>query len=142
MRNEFSMENDLSSWSKQADEINYFIRKTKNISHPSLRFNKSIVLQTRYQKHLGIFLDFPLTFEKHFKDITTSVNKTIAMLQTLQKIWPRLQLMTINIAFVRQNLDYGDVSYAKGYKGTFHQKFEYIQSNAYLALSGTIKRIF
>ena len=42
--------------SKQAQEI-IFSRKTKKISHPSLRFNSSIVSQSPYQKHLGIFLD-------------------------------------------------------------------------------------
>ena len=41
---------------KQAQEIS-FSKKTKKISHPSLRLNKSIVSQTVYQKLLGIFLD-------------------------------------------------------------------------------------
>ena len=42
--------------SKQAQEI-IFSGKTKKISHPLLRFNNSNVLQTAYQKHLGLFLD-------------------------------------------------------------------------------------
>ena len=42
--------------SKQAQEI-IFSRKTKKISHSSLRFNNSIVSQTQHQKDLGIFLD-------------------------------------------------------------------------------------
>ena len=62
--------------SKQAQEI-IFSRKTKKISHPSLRFNNSIVSQTTYQKYFGIFLDARLTFEEHLKVITTKVNKTI-----------------------------------------------------------------
>ena len=49
--------------SKQAQEI-IFSRKTKKISHPSLRFNISIVSQTPYQNHLDIFLDAQLTFEE------------------------------------------------------------------------------
>ena len=45
--------------SKQAQEI-IFSRKTKKICHPLLCFNNSIVLQSPYQKHLGIFLDAQL----------------------------------------------------------------------------------
>ena len=45
-----------SDLSKQTEEI-FFSRKTKKISHPSLRFNNSIALQTPHQKYLGIFLD-------------------------------------------------------------------------------------
>ena len=50
--------------SKQAQEI-ILSRKTKKISHPSLRFNNTMVSQTPYQKLLGIFLDARLTFEEH-----------------------------------------------------------------------------
>ena len=44
-----------------------------------LRFNNSIVLQSPYQKHPGIFLDARLTFEKHLKVINTKGNKTIGL---------------------------------------------------------------
>ena len=120
--------------SKQAQEI-IFIRKTKKVSHPSLRFNKSIVSQSPYQKHLGIFLDAKLTFEEHLKVITTKANKTIE----LQKFLPRPVLMTMYKAFVRPHLDYGDIIYDEAYDETFHQKFESIQYNACLALSGAIR---
>ena len=59
---------------KQAQEI-IFSRKTKKISHLSLRFHNSIISQSPYQRHLGIFLDAQLTFEEHLKVITTKVNK-------------------------------------------------------------------
>ena len=79
--------------SKQAQEI-IFSRKTKKICHPSLRFNNSIVSQSPYQKHLGIFLDARLTFEKHLKVTTTKENKTIGLLwklkKTLQKLYTKL----------------------------------------------------
>ena len=80
--------------SKQAQEIT-FSKKTKKISHPSLRFNNSIVSQTSNQKHLGIFLDAQLTFEENLKVITTKVSKTIGTLQRLQIVLPRPALMTI-----------------------------------------------
>ena len=105
--------------SKQAQEI-IFSRKTKKILHPLLHFNNSIVLQTPYQKHLGIFLNAWLIFEEHLKVITTKVDKTIALLQKLQKALPKSVLMTMNKAFVRLHLDYG-VIYEEAYNETFHQ---------------------
>ena len=80
--------------SKQAQEIT-FSKKTKKISHPSLHFNNSIVSQTSYQKHLGIFLDAQLTFEENLKVITINVSKTMGTLQRLQIVLPRPALMTI-----------------------------------------------
>ena len=105
--------------SKQAQEI-IFSRKTKKIIHPLLHFNNSIVLQTPYQKHLGIFLNAWLIFEEHLKVITTKVDKTIALLQKLQKALPKSVLMTMYKAFVRLHLDYG-VIYEEAYNETFHQ---------------------
>ena len=95
--------------SNQAQE-NIFSRKTKKISHPSLRFNNSIVSQSPYQKHLAIFLDAQLTFEEHLKVITSKVNKTIGLIWKMQNILPRPALMTIYEAFVRPHLDYGNVT--------------------------------
>ena len=80
--------------SKQV-KIYIFSRKTKNICHPSLRLNNSIVSKIPYQKHLGIFLDARLTLEEHLKVITTKVNKTTGLFRKLQKTLPRLVLITI-----------------------------------------------
>ena len=124
--------------SKQAQEI-IFSRKTKKISHPSLRFNNSIVSQSPYQKQLGMFLDAQLTFEEYLKVITTNVNKTIGIIRKLRNVLPRPALMTMYKACVRPNLDYGDVIYDEAYNETFHQKLEYIQYNACLAPSGAIR---
>ena len=104
-----------------------------------LRFNNSIVSQSPHQKHLGIFLDAQLTFEKHLKIITTKVNKTIGLIQKLQNVLLRLALMTIYKAFVRPNLDYGDVIKDETYNKTFLQKLESIRYSACLALSGAIR---
>ena len=100
--------------SKQAQEI-IFSRKTKKICHPSLRFNNSIVSQSPYQKHPGIFFNVRLNFEKHLKAITTKVNRTIGLLRKLQKTLPRPALMTMYKAFVRPHLDYGNQIYDEAY---------------------------
>ena len=118
--------------SKQAQEI-IFSRKTKKIFHPSLRFNNSIVSQSPYQKHLGIFFDARLNFEEHLKAITTG------LLRKLQKTLPRPALMAMYKTFVRPHLDYGDQIYDEAYNESFHQKLESIQYNACLALSGATR---
>ena len=124
--------------SKEAQEF-VFSRKTKKISHPSLRFNNNIVSQTPYQKHLGILLDAQLTFEEHLKVITTKVNKTIGLLQKFQKTLPRPVLMTMYKTFVRPHLDHGNIIYDQAYNETFHQKRDSIQYNVCLALLGAIR---
>ena len=78
-------------------------------------------------------------FEEHLKVIITKVNRTIGLLQKLQKTLRRSILMTVYKAFVRPHLDYGDIIYSEAYNETFHQKFESVQYNTCLALSGTIR---
>ena len=109
--------------SKQTQEI-ILSRKTKKTSHPSLRFNNSIVLQTPYQKQRGMFLDARLIYYSiiiiiiiilitiiALLIITTKISKTIELLQKLQNILSRPLLMTIYKAFVRPHLEYGDITY-------------------------------
>ena len=118
--------------SKQPQEI-IFSRENKKIIHPLLRFNNSIVLQTPYQKDLGIFLSAWLIFKEHLKVITIKVNKTIALLQKSLKALPGSVLMTMDKAFVRLHLDYG-VIYEEAYNETFHQNLQSIQYNSCITL--------
>ena len=52
--------------SKQAQEVIFFCKINKP-SHPVLIFNNNQVIQTPYQKHLGLFLDEKLNFWGAFK---------------------------------------------------------------------------
>ena len=104
---------------KQAQDI-IFCRNTEKICHPLLRFNNSIISQSPYRKHFGIFLDARLNFEEHLKVITTKVNKTTGLLWKLQKNLPRRVLMTMYTAFVRPHLDYSDIVYDEAYNERFH----------------------
>ena len=65
--------------SKQAQEV-ILSCKIKKPSHPDLIFNNNKVIQTPYQKHLGMFLDYKLNFGEHLKYIANKVNKSIALL--------------------------------------------------------------
>ena len=53
--------------SQQAQEI-VFSRKTHKVSHPKVNFNNSPVVQSTYQKHLGLHLDEKLNFSHHVKE--------------------------------------------------------------------------
>ena len=54
--------------SKQAQEV-IFSRKSKRSTHPPLVFNNNNASQTYSQKHLGVILDFKLTFEEHLNNV-------------------------------------------------------------------------
>ena len=95
---------------KQAQEV-IFSRKTKKLNHPPLTFSKSTVIQSTYQKHLGVILDVSLSFDEHLISIQSKTNKTIGLLRKLQNTSPRPALITIYKAFVRPHLDYGDILY-------------------------------
>ena len=51
---------------KQAQEV-IFSRKKKKISHPDIFCNNSLVEQSQFQKHLGMFLDSKLEFQNTLK---------------------------------------------------------------------------
>ena len=67
------------------------------------------------------------------KVINIKVNKTIALLQKLQKALPKSVLMTMYKAFVRQHLDYA-VIYEEAYNETFYQNLQSIQYNSCITL--------
>ena len=54
--------------SKQAQEV-FFSCKSKRSTHLPLVFNNSNDSQTFSQKHLGVILDFKLTFEDHLNTL-------------------------------------------------------------------------
>ena len=85
---------------KQAEKV-IFSRKSKAISHHPLVFNNNNVIQTTYQKHLGIILDTWLSFEKHLKTMLCKMNKTIGLIRKLQNLIPRKVLITLYKVFVR-----------------------------------------
>ena len=64
---------------KQDQEV-IFSRKSKRSTHPSLVFNNN-VSQTLSQKHLGVILDFKLTFEEHLNNVLANVNKAVGFLR-------------------------------------------------------------
>ena len=85
------------------------------------------VSQVNSQKHLGLILDVKIMFEDHLKNVFNKANKIIGYLGKFSK------------AFVRPNLDYGEVLYYQAFNNSFHAKMESFQYNACLAITGTIR---
>ena len=64
--------------SKQAQEV-ILSRQLKRSTHRPLVFNNNNVSQTFSQKHLGVLLDFKLTFEEHFDHVLAEVSKAAGL---------------------------------------------------------------
>ena len=67
------------------------------------------------------------------------INKTICLLRKLQNKLSRTPLVTICKSFVRPHLDYGNILYDQAFNNSFHERFESIQYNVTLAITGTIR---
>ena len=126
--------------SKQAKEI-VFSCKTHKISHPKVNFNNSTVIQSTYQKHLGLYLDEKLNFSHHVKEKISKAYKYTGVIKKLKNNLPRKSLLTIYKSFIRPHLDYGDVVYDQPHNETFCSKLESVQYNAALAITGAIRGI-
>ena len=62
----------------------------------------------------------------------------MSLLCKFQQILPRSSLHTIYKTFTRSRLDYGVIIYDQAYNSAFHDKLEYIQFNACLAITGAM----
>ena len=119
LNNDLKKVNDWTfQWkmSKQAQEV-IFSRKSKRSTHSPLVFNN--VFQTFSQKHLGVILDFKLTFEEHLNNVLAKVNKAVGLSSKLRNILLRAALITIYKAFNRPHLDFGDVLYHQAFNNSF-----------------------
>ena len=100
--------------SKQSQEV-IFSRKIKKPRHPDLTSNNKHVIQTPYQKHLGMFSDDKLNFGEHLKYIANEVNKSIGLLCELRKLLPRRSIVIIYKSFIRRHIDHGDGIFEQTY---------------------------
>ena len=107
--------------------------------HPKLTFNGNQVQQCSSQKHLGLFLDNKLDFNKHLDEKINKCNKIIGMMKKLSPSVSRQSLLIIYKLFVRPVLDYADIIYDKPHKGSFIEKIERVQYNACLVITGAFK---
>ena len=63
----------------------------------------------------------------------------MGLLRKFQQILPTLSLLTIYKTFIRSRLDYANVICDQAYNSIFHNKLEFIQYNACLAITSAIR---
>ena len=85
-------------------DLNGYLDKNNNLLHPPLTFNNVDVGQIRSEKHLGVFLDVNLGFNKHLEKF----QRDIAILWKLQSVLLREALLTIHKLFICSHFGYGD----------------------------------
>ena len=69
-----------------------------------------------------VILAFKLTFEDHLNNVLAKVNKTVGLLHKLQNSLSRAMLITIDKAYIRPHLDYGDLLYDQTFNNSFKEK--------------------
>ena len=111
----------------------------KIVSQPKINFNNSPVVQSNYQKHLGLHLDEKLNFSHYTKETISKVYKGIRVIKKLQNNLPRQSLLTIYKSFIRSHLDYGNAVYDQPHNETFCGTLESVRYNAALAITGAIR---
>ena len=95
---------------KQAQGVVYS-RKQSEPKNPPLLCNKTPVVYSSSQKHLGIILDEKLSFTNHIKVKIQKAGIGINVFKSLNNLFPQQALLTIYKSFIRVHLDYGDGIY-------------------------------
>ena len=86
---------------KQGPKV-IFSCKSKEIYHRLLTFNNTSISQSSSQNHLGDILESKLIFDEHLKMVSLKKGETPRLLQKLQNLLPRSELIEIYKAFARQ----------------------------------------
>ena len=123
---------------KQATVVS-FSRKVSSDDHTKLTFNGNQVQQCLSQKHLGLFLDNKLDFNKNLDEKINKRNKIIRMMKKPSTLVSRQSLLSIYKSFARPILEYGDIIYDKPHKIFFMEKIERVQYNVCFVITGAFK---
>ena len=119
---------------KQAIEIIFSAKKNK-IKHPDIALNDVPVARKEFTKHIGVYLDSCLTFNKHIKEAILTAQKGLSLLKFLSKYVSRNVLNLSYKLYVRPHLDYGDVIYHNQRKDLM-KLLEQVQYKAAIIVSG------
>ena len=80
---------------------------------------------------MRLTLNNRLIFDKHLRNMSDKISKTIGFLWKLQNILPKPAILIIYKCFIRPHLNYCDIIYDQAYNLSFHQKLESIQSTLF-----------
>ena len=88
-----------------------------------------------------MYLNEKLYFNHHINEKISETIKEIGVTKKLSNYLPRNSFLTMNKAFIRLHLDYGDIIYGQLNNESFSQKIESIQYNAEIVITGNIMGI-
>lgn len=110
--------------SEQDKEV-IFSRKYKQINHPTIYFNDTVVNQVSQQQHLGLTLGKSLSFEDDMKRLLSNYFHFLKLSKLL-----------------KPHLNCGNVIFDKALNPICHWKLQSLQYNDTLAIKGAIKVTF
>ena len=103
-----------------------------------INLNNIYIKRASYQKYFCILLDETLNFKHHVDSAILKTNKGIFIIKNLRYILPQMSLVTIYKAFLRPQIDYGDIIYDQLQNECFCPKLESVQYKAILVITSAI----
>ena len=94
--------------SKKAMEV-HFSRKINPLDTQPVYFNNLAVGSCETHKHLDLLLDKRRAFDRHVEEMILKANKGIELITRLRRYLAKNSLLTIYKAFIRPQVDYGDL---------------------------------
>lgn len=110
------LNNDMINIKSWADQwlVNFSPSKTKSmiisnrqLDHPPLYFDGSILENVTSHKHLGLTLTCDLSWSQHIKEIVSKASRMINVLRQFKYSMDRKSLECIYFTFIRPKLEYG-----------------------------------
>ena len=114
-------------------------RKTNMLPHAPLYFNGTVLTYVDSHKHLGVFLDDKLNWERHITYIIDKVSNRLNAMRRVQFVLPRTCLETIYKCMVLPVVDYADVLYPVLSKSQ-NSRLESVQRQAALICTKAYQR--
>ena len=105
----------VSAWANQwlitfnASKTKTMVLSNKNIVHPDLTFNGTVLENISSHKHLGITFTSKLKWTIHIDQMLESASRMLDVSFKLQHRLDRKSLETIYLSFIRPKLEYGSL---------------------------------
>ena len=121
--------NKISLNASKTEKIIFKTTLKTNIKHLSFRVSGQKINPTTSVKYLGIHLSNSLTWEIHFKNLQTKLNRAIGLLSKIRHYTPKSLLKTIYFSLFNSHLIYACQIWGQS-KTKLFQEIEKLQDKA------------
>ena len=107
--------NNVSNWANQwlvtfnASKTKTMLLTNKNVNHPDLIFDGTVLENVTTHKHLGLNFSANLKWSLHIDKMLESASRMLDVSMKLQYKLDRKSLETIYLSFIRPKLEYGSI---------------------------------